>query len=203
MALNLQNTSLRISAGLLRQFPGDPVPQVAFSGRSNVGKSSLINALLGRKSLTRVSKVPGKTITVNFYDIDKKMFFVDLPGYGFARRAPEEAAKWRELTDGYFTNNPNLDRLALVCQLIDSRVGPTADDDMMLDFLNSQGIPYIIVATKCDKLNATERRAAEAALASHPKIANDTPIVFFSSLKGEGKAPLWQHISKATGIRYQ
>ena len=201
MALNLQNAGLRISAGLLRQFPGDPIPQIAFSGRSNVGKSSLINALLGRKSLTRVSKVPGKTITVNFYDIDKKMFFVDLPGYGFARRAPEEAAKWRELTDGYFTNNPDLDRLSLVCQLIDSRVGPTADDDMMLDFLNAQGIPYIVVATKCDKLNATERRAAESALASHPNIKSDTPVVFFSSLKGEGKTAVWQHIAKATGIR--
>lgn len=203
MALNVQNASLRISAGLLRQFPGDPIPQVAFSGRSNVGKSSLINALLGRKSLTRVSKVPGKTITVNFYDIDKKLFFVDLPGYGFARRAPQEAAAWRELTDGYFTKNPNLDRLSLVLQLIDSRVGPTADDDMMLDFLNSTGIPYIVVATKCDKLNATERRAAEAAFASYPKIANDTPIVFFSSLKGDGKAALWQHISARTGVRYQ
>ena len=203
MALNLQNTSLRISAGLLRQFPGDPVPQVAFSGRSNVGKSSLINALLGRKSLTRVSKMPGKTITVNFYDIDKKMFFVDLPGYGFARRAPQEAAAWRELTDSYFTKNPNLDRLSLVLQLIDSRIGPTADDDMMLDFLKSAGIPYIIVATKCDKLNATERKAAEAAFASHPNIATDTPIVFFSSLKGEGKMTLWQHISAHTGVRYQ
>ena len=203
MALNLQNTNLRISAGLLRQFPGDPVPQVAFSGRSNVGKSSLINALLGRKSLTRVSKVPGKTITVNFYDIDKKMFFVDLPGYGFARRAAEDAAAWRELTDGYFTKNPNLDRLSLVLQLIDSRVGPTADDEMMLNFLNEAGIPYLVVATKCDKLNATERRAAEAAFASHPCIQTDTPVIFFSSLKSEGKNELWQHIARYTGVKVQ
>jgi GTP-binding protein len=202
MALNLQNTNLRISAGFLRQFPGDPVPQVAFSGRSNVGKSSLINTLLGRKSLTRVSKMPGKTITVNFYDVDKKMFFVDLPGYGFARRGAEDAAAWRELTDGYFTKNPNLDRLSLVCQLIDSRIGPTEDDDMMLDFLGAAGIPYIVVATKCDKLNATERKVAEAALASHPTITKGTPIVFFSSLKGDGKMTVWQHISHATGIRY-
>ena len=203
MALNLQNTSLRISAGFLRQFPGDPVPQVAFSGRSNVGKSSLINTLLGRKSLTRVSKMPGKTITVNFYDIDKKMFFVDLPGYGFARRGAEEAAAWRNLTDGYFTQNPNLDRLSLVLQLIDSRIGPTADDDMMLDFLNDMGIPYVIVATKCDKLNATERKAAEQTFASHSHILPGTPIVFFSSLKGDDKLDLWQHISRHTGIRYQ
>lgn len=201
MALQLQNTSLRISAGLLRQFPGDPVPQVAFSGRSNVGKSSLINTLLGRKNLTRVSKVPGKTITVNFYDVDKKMFFVDLPGYGFARRAPQEAAVWRELTDSYFTKNQNLDRLSLVLQLIDSRVGPTADDEMMLDFLRQAHLPYVVVATKADKLNATERATAQAAFASHPSIIPGTPIVFFSSLKGEGKAALWQLISDHTGVR--
>lgn len=201
MALNLQNTSLRISAGLLRQFPGDPLPQVAFSGRSNVGKSSLINTLLGRKNLTRVSKMPGKTITINFYDVDRKMFFVDLPGYGFARRSTQEAATWRKLTDSYFTGNPNIDRLSLVLQLIDSRIGPTADDDVMLDFLNTSSIPYVIVATKCDKLNATERKAAEASLAAHSKIAADVPVIFFSSLKGEGKASLWQQISAHTGIR--
>ena len=201
MALNIQNTNLRISAGLLRQFPGDPIPQIAFSGRSNVGKSSLINTLLGRKSLTRVSKMPGKTITINFYDVDKKMFFVDLPGYGFARRAPQEAAQWRELTDSYFTKNPNLDRLALVMQLIDSRVGPTEDDVMMLDFLRASNIPYVVIATKCDKLNATERKAAETALASHPAIGADTPIIFFSSLKGDGKAAVWQQIAAHTGIR--
>ena len=201
MALNIQNTNLRISAGLLRQFPGDPIPQIAFSGRSNVGKSSLINTLLGRKSLTRVSKMPGKTITINFYDVDKKLFFVDLPGYGFARRAPQEAAQWRELTDSYFTKNPNLDRLSLVMQLVDSRVGPTEDDVMMLDFLRASHIPYVIVATKCDKLNATERKAAETALASHPSIDADTPIIFFSSLKGDGKAAVWQQIAAHTGIR--
>ena len=201
MALNIQNTNLRISAGLLRQFPCDPIPQIAFSGRSNVGKSSLINTLLGRKSLTRVSKMPGKTITINFYDVDKKMFFVDLPGYGFARRAPQEAAQWRELTDSFFTKNPNLDRLSLVMQLIDSRVGPTEDDIMMLDFLRAANIPYVVVATKCDKLNATERKASETSLASHPAIGADIPIIFFSSLKGDGKIAVWQQIAAHTGIR--
>ena len=201
MALNVQNASLRISAGLIRQFPSDSMPQVAFSGRSNVGKSSLINTLLGRKSLTRVSKVPGKTITVNFYDVDKKLFFVDLPGYGFARRAQQDAAVWRELTDGYFTKNPNLDRLSLVVQLIDSRVGPTEDDVMMLDFLRASGIPFLVVATKADKLNATERAAAKASLAACPSIPADTPVVFLSSLKSEGKAELWGLISEHTGVK--
>jgi GTP-binding protein len=199
--LKVQNTKLHISAGDIRQFPAKPVPQIALSGRSNVGKSSLINTLLGRKSLTRVSKMPGKTVTINFYDIDKKMFFVDLPGYGFARRAPQEAAQWRELTDSYFTKNPNIDRLSLVMQLIDSRVGPTEDDVMMLDYLRASGLPFIVVATKCDKLNVTERRDAEAAFASHPAIGTDTPVIFFSSLKGDGKMALWQQIAAHTGIR--
>ena len=117
MKINLQNSSLRISAGLPKQFPTDPMPQIAFSGRSNVGKSSLVNSLLTRKNLARVSSAPGKTITVNFYDIDKKLFLVDLPGYGFAKRPPEDKKKWAALTDGYFTNNKNIDLLKLVVQL--------------------------------------------------------------------------------------
>ena len=118
MALNLQNVNLKISAGMPKQFPSEPVAQVAFSGRSNVGKSSLINALLGRKSLARVSSSPGKTITINFYDVDRKLYLVDLPGYGFAKRSPDEKKQWSALTDGYFTQNKNIDRLSLVLQLV-------------------------------------------------------------------------------------
>lgn len=201
MSLNLQNTNLRISAGFPRQFPTDAMPQVAFSGRSNVGKSSLINSLLGRKSLARVSSAPGKTITVNFYDIDKKLFFVDLPGYGFAKRTFTDKQAWSALTDGYFTSNKNIDLLKLVLQLVDSRIGPTADDVMMLNFMNEAGIPYIVVATKSDKLNATERKKSTELLASHPAIRENTPILFFSSLKNEGKQEVWREISLATGIK--
>ena len=201
MPLNLNRISLRISAGLPRQFPRDPMPQVAFSRRSNVGKSSLINTLLGRKSLARVSAAPGKTITVNFYDLDGKLFFVDLPGYGFAKRPPEEKAKWSTLTDGYFTENPNRDLLRLVVQLVDSRIGPTKDDEMMLQFLATSGIPFVVVATKSDKLNASERKEAEGILKNHPAIPADTPIVFFSSLKGEGKAELCNEIYRNINLK--
>jgi GTP-binding protein len=201
MSLNIQNTNLRISAGLPKQFPTDAMPQIAFSGRSNVGKSSLINTLLGRKSLARVSSAPGKTITVNFYDIDKKLFFVDLPGYGFAKRTLEDKKVWSALTDGYFTANPNIDLLKLVLQLVDSRIGPTKDDEMMLDFLNQSGIPYIVVATKCDKLNATERKKSTELLENHPLIAEGTPIIFFSSLKNQGKPEVWKQISAAADIK--
>ena len=199
MAINTQNVSLKMSAGLPKQFPSDPVPQIAFSGRSNVGKSSLINTVLGRKSLARVSSAPGKTITINFYDIDKKLYLVDLPGYGFAKRAPEDKKKWSALTDGYFTQNKNIDRLCLVVQLIDSRVGPTADDEMMLDFLSQSGLSYIVVATKVDKLNATERKKNLEAISAHPLIEG-VPVIPFSSLKKEGKDELWRTLLKYAGV---
>ena len=201
MSINLNRVDLRISAGQIRQFPSDPMVQIAFSGRSNVGKSSLINSLLGRKSLARVSASPGKTITINFYDVDKSLFLVDLPGYGFAKRAPADKAQWSALTDGYFTQNPNIDLLKLVIQLVDSRIGPTADDEMMLSFLREADIPFLVVATKSDKLNATERRKSEELLRSHPDIPADTPIVFYSALKGDGRADLWKLIADYTGLK--
>jgi GTP-binding protein len=193
MALNIQNTNLKISAGVPKQIPSDPQPQVAFSGRSNVGKSSLINTLLGRKSLARVSSSPGKTITINFYDVDKKLFLVDLPGYGFAKRNPEDKKKWSALTDGYFTSNKNIDRLTLVVQLVDSRVGPTKDDEMMLEYLCAAELPFVVVATKVDKLNATERKKNLEAICTHPLIEGNK-VIPFSSLKGEGKDELWKTI---------
>ena len=200
MAVNTQNVSLRISAGLPRQFPTDAMAQIAFSGRSNVGKSSLINTLLGRKSLARVSSAPGKTITVNFYDVDKKLFLVDMPGYGYAKRTPEDKRRWSELTDGYFTKNKNIDLLKLVVQLVDSRVGPTADDEMMLDFLVQSEIPFVVVATKVDKLNATERKNNLGAISEHPLVKEAKAIIPFSSLKNEGKSDLGSVILNHAGV---
>ena len=194
---NLNNVRLLVSAGEIRQFPGAPVPQVALSGRSNVGKSSLINVLLEKKALARVSGAPGKTITVNFYDVDGKLLFVDLPGYGFARRPAAEKAKWSALTDGYFTGNKNIDRLALVLQLIDLKVGPTADDEIMLDYLVRAGLPFLVVATKADKPNKTERAAALTALENHPLVRGNAPVIPFSALTKEGKDALWRAIDRA------
>ena len=165
---HFQNARLLISAGEIRQFPGAPVPQVALSGRSNVGKSSLINTLLGRKALARVSGAPGKTVTVNFYDVDGRLFFVDLPGYGYAKRSQEDKQRWSRLTDGYFTANPRIDLLRLVVQLSDSYVGPTADDRDMLRYLRSASLPHLIVATKADKLNATQRKESEEKFQKDP-----------------------------------
>ena len=193
MAINIQNVTLKISAGEPRQILGDPTPQIAFSGRSNVGKSSLINSLLGRKSLARVSSAPGKTVTINFYDVDKKLYLVDLPGYGFAKRSPEDMRKFSALTDGYFTSNKNIDRLKLIIQLVDSRIGPTRDDEMMLGFLGELGIPFCVVATKVDKLNATERKKNLEAISTHPLIKGHE-VIPFSALKNEGKEELWKTV---------
>ena len=181
MKVNVNNVTLKISAGTPNQFVRVPLPQIAFSGRSNVGKSSLINTLLNRKSMARVSSAPGKTITVNFYDVDKKLFLVDLPGYGYAKRTKEDQIKWSSLVDGYFTKNPNLDLLKLVVQLVDSRIGLTNDDRDMVEYLNEVELPYIIVATKTDKLNKTEREKAVKNLVTDPSILPGTQIILFSS----------------------
>lgn len=181
--INFNNCELVMTAGLEKQFPRDGLMQIALSGRSNVGKSSLLNKLVGRKSLARVSGSPGKTITINFYLIDKRFYIVDLPGYGFAKRAPADKEKWSKLTDSYFTSG----QMTAVAQLIDLKVGPTADDELMLDFMNQSEIPYFIIATKLDKLNKTERKAALEALRANPLIKPDAAIIPFSALTGEGK----------------
>ena len=202
MKININNSELFTTVGASRQFPRDPKPQIALSGRSNVGKSSLINTLLGRKSLARVSATPGKTITVNFYEVDKKLFLVDLPGYGFAARNPQDKDKWSTLTDGYFTKNKNADLIKGVVQLVDCRAGITKDDRMMLEWMNATGMYYILVITKIDKLNKTERAKALDEISNDPVIAEGTPIIPFSSLKGEGKLELWREISVCSGVKY-
>ena len=191
---NLNNVTLKISAGVPKQFPREGLPQIAISGRSNVGKSSLINTLLGRKSLARVSSAPGKTITVNFYDIDKKMFLVDLPGYGYAKRSFEDKKRWSALTDGYFTANPNIDLLRGVVQLVDSRIGLTDDDVTMINWLIDSQIPFIVVATKVDKLNTTNRKNNLAQLREDLHFTDEDVLVPFSSQTREGKEELWREI---------
>ncbi len=194
--LNTQNVVLSMTAGMPSQFPNDSIPEVALSGRSNVGKSSLINTVLGRKNFARVSSAPGKTITINFYNIDKKVYLVDLPGYGYAKRNADEQRKFSNLTDTYLRRNTP----ELIVQLVDLKAGATADDRMMCDFMNRSNIPYIIVATKCDKLNKTNRAANLEALANDPLLnppeaGKKIDIIPFSSLNGEGKNELLSVLS--------
>lgn len=194
MKVNINKTNLKITAGLPSQFPTDQKPQIAFSGRSNVGKSSLMNVLIGRKNLARVSQNPGKTITVNFYEVDGAFYLVDLPGYGYARRTASEQEKWSKLVDGYFTVGG--ERVTAVAQLIDLKVGATKDDLMMLDFLREVGIPFFVVATKADKPNKTERNAMLEKLRAMPQLEGVT-ILPFSAQTGEGKEAVVSEILKS------
>ncbi len=200
MAFNPADSSLLISAGRIDQFPALPLPQVVFSGRSNVGKSSLINTMLGRRALARVSSTPGKTVTVNFYKVSGKIMFVDLPGYGYARRAASDKARWSSLTDGYFTKNPSSDLLKFAVQLVDLEVGPTGDDLMMIDYLHRCGIPFAIAASKADKPNKTARQAALGRISANGGIPEGTAVIPFSSKTGEGRDELWRLIREKCGI---
>lgn len=199
MKLNLNNADLKITAGLIKQFPADRIPQAAFAGKSNVGKSSLINSLLNRKNLARVSGEPGKTITVNFFDVDKKLYLVDLPGYGYAKRSFEDKKRWSALTDGYFTQNSSIDSLRVVCQLVDSRTGPTNDDCDMLYFLRESRIPHILVATKTDKLNATEMREFDECIAEN-ELTRSLTMIKYSSKTNRGRDELWKQLINYCGI---
>ncbi len=186
--INKNNIRLTISAGRRDQLIRDGRCQIAFSGRSNVGKSSALNKLMNRKSLARVSSTPGKTITVNFFDIDSRLYLVDLPGYGFAQRSEQEKRKWSALTDSYF-QDPS--QISLVLQLVDLKTGPSRDDEAMIDYLQQVGIPFVIVATKFDKLNKTNQ-------AKNLKELQDryfpTPVFPFSSLSGYGVESVWKLI---------
>ena len=197
MSLNIQNSSLRISAGFTSQFPSDRIPQAALSGRSNVGKSSLINTLLGRKSLARVSSAPGKTITINFYNVDKKIYLVDLPGYGYAKRSMDSKRSWSSLTEDYFLKNPSSDALKLVIQLMDIRTGPTDDDILMINMMLEREIPFILVATKTDKLSKTALKSRIDELHHEFFEGTGIEIIPFSSVTREGKDEVWKRIFDA------
>ena len=190
MNLNLNKTELAVSAGRADQFPKDGLPQIVFSGRSNVGKSSLINTLLNRKSLARVSSAPGKTVTVNFYRIDGRLYFVDLPGYGYAKRSDDKRGGFSAVTDAYLTESENI---ALVLQLVDLKVGLTGDDKMMLSWLAANKIPFCVIGTTADKLNKTTLAASVSALCSDPDVGA-APVIPFSALNGSGKDDIWKKI---------
>ena len=196
MAIRTANADLALCVGRAAQFPRDPRPEVALSGRSNVGKSSLINTLLGRKSLARVSSTPGKTITINYYKVDR-FYLVDLPGYGYAKRSQGSKASWSSLTEDFFLKNPSSDALRLVIQLIDIRTGPTDDDVHMINFLLERGIPFTVVATKTDKLSPTRLKEALRELEDGVFRGTDIHPIPFSSVTKEGKELLLRVIEDA------
>ncbi len=197
MKFNVNNVCIAMTVGEAKSFPRDARPQIALSGRSNVGKSSLINTLIGRKSLARVSSSPGKTITINYYDIDKKLFLVDLPGYGYAKRSKESKKSWSSLTEDYFLKNPSEDSIKLVIQLIDIRIDPTDDDIMMINWLIDNEVPFIIAATKTDKLSKSQLNTALEKLNKEYFDGTGIEIIPFSSVTKVGRDILWNKISDA------
>ncbi|MBO6230465.1 MAG: YihA family ribosome biogenesis GTP-binding protein [Ruminiclostridium sp.] len=193
--MNYNKAEFTASYGLFRQIPASDRPEFAFSGHSNVGKSSLINKLLNRKSLARVSATPGKTSTINFFSVDG-IYIVDLPGYGYAKVSQNEKKRWAELIEGYLHDDRDL---ALVFQLIDFRHKPTADDVMMIDFLIDSGIPFVVVLTKADKLKKKEREERREAFRTEIPCADDITMIEFSAETGEGVEELRAIIEDAIG----
>ncbi len=180
--MNFHNVNFLISAATHSQYPVNGYPEIAMVGRSNVGKSSLINKVLNRKNFARVSSKPGKTVTINFYDIDKKINLVDLPGYGYAKVSKSEQQKWGDMINFYLDNRKTLSTIFL---LIDSRHGPSEDDLAMLEWIRYYDKKYYIVATKIDKLKASQRQAAIDLCIEKTQIDEDSFIVF-SAVTGEG-----------------
>lgn len=189
--MNLNNVELLISAVKQAQYPASDLPEIAFAGRSNVGKSSLINKLLNRKSLARVSAKPGKTATINFYNIDKTMNIVDLPGYGFARVSPQEKKKWGIMIDEYLTSRENLMQVVL---LVDSRHKPTVDDRVMMNFIRNVCDRAVVVATKFDKLKKSEQESNIMTIIRELELSGDDIIIPFSTVTGVGRDEFWDYV---------
>ncbi len=193
--MNAHSATFELSAALPKQLPTPTLPEVAFSGRSNVGKSSLINALLNRRNLARTSATPGKTASINFYRLDT-LWLVDLPGYGYAKVSDAEKQRWNRLIQGYLDADRDL---RLVLQLLDMRHPPSREDRMMLDYLVEQGMPFLVVLTKADKLNKTQRAARLAAFEEEFAELEGIRLVPFSALNGEGVEELREIIDEVTG----
>ncbi len=192
--MNIHNAQITVSAVKPTQYPKTGVPEFAFVGRSNVGKSSLINKILNRKSLARVSATPGKTITINFYDIDESIFLVDLPGYGYAKRSQNEIRDWGDMIESYLSNRPQLKQIFL---LVDSRHVPTKDDVMMLEWIRTvrPDDTVIAIATKTDKLKKSEREFNLNRIYEKLELTEDDILVPFSTKGDEGKNTVWDMIN--------
>ena len=192
--MNVHAAMFEMAAGISSQLPACSLPEIAFSGRSNVGKSSLINRILNRKGLARTSATPGKTATINFYRLDT-MRLVDLPGYGYAKVSDSERRRWSELIEGYFDDDRDL---RLVIQLWDIRHDPSKDDQQMLEYMLEREIPFIIVLTKSDKLNKSERMKRLAAFNDILEDLDGVTVIPFSATNGEGADEIREIIEQVT-----
>ncbi|MFC4737469.1 ribosome biogenesis GTP-binding protein YihA/YsxC [Bacillus daqingensis] len=192
--MKVTQAELTISAAKPDQFPKNPAPEIALSGRSNVGKSSLINTLLARKGLARTSQRPGKTQTLNYYWINDRFHFVDVPGYGYAKVSKKEREAWGRVMETYFQER---EQLKAVVQLIDARHEPTEDDIMMYDWLKYHELPVIVIGTKADKVPKNKWDTHKKKIREALELEEEDPLLLFSSETGYGKDKAWSHIQRA------
>ena len=195
--MNLQKTEFVRSAVRSGDFPRNGLPQAVFSGRSNVGKSSVINRLLNRKNFARVGNSPGKTVHINFFEVDKTFYLVDLPGYGYAKVSKAERDRWGRLMEQYFASG----LISFGIMIVDARHKPTADDCTMAVWFRESGRPYVVVANKADKLKKSEREPNVKRIAETLELSEDVPVILFSAVTGEGKEELlrliFDHVEEA------
>ena len=191
--MNFNNVEFLISAAAPRQFPASRLPEIAFAGKSNVGKSSVINRILNRKNFARVGDKPGKTIHVNYFTVDKQCYFVDLPGYGFAKVSQAEKDRWGKLMEDYFAAN----RITLGVLIVDSRHAPTNNDITMARWFLDSGCPFVVVANKLDKLKKSEIEPNLQTIRTDLELPEDCQVIPFSAEKGTGKEELVKRILAA------
>ena len=191
--MNFNNVEFLISAAAPKDFPGNRLPEIAFAGKSNVGKSSVINRILNRKNFARVGDKPGKTIHVNYFTVDKTCYFVDLPGYGYAQVSQKEKERWGKLMEDYFAAG----RITLGILIVDYRHAPTNNDITMADWFIQSGCPFVVVANKMDKLKKSELEPNLKTIREDLGLPEGTPIIPFSAEKGNGKDELVKYILKA------
>ena len=194
--MNLQIAEFVTSITDLSKLPKDGLPQICFSGKSNVGKSSVINRVLNRKNFARVGETPGKTVHINFFRIDNRAYFVDLPGYGFAKVPKAEKERWGRLMEQYFAVP---ERISLGVLIVDARHKPTADDGTMAEYFKSSGRPFVVVANKLDKLKKSELEPNMALIRQSLGLPDEIRLIPFSAEKGAGRDELVKAIFAACG----
>ncbi len=194
--MNLQNASFVRSVTSVADCPKDKLPQIAFAGKSNVGKSSVINRLLQRRNFARVGQAPGKTTHINFFLIDRRLYFVDLPGYGYAKVPQAEKERWGRLMEAYFAAP---DTVSFGVMIVDARHAPTENDKIMANFFLQSGKPFAVVANKLDKLKKSEVEPNLACIRESLRLPEEVPLVPFSAERGVGREELLQLILHSAG----
>lgn len=193
--MNLHNVEFLISAASSRDFPGKRLPEIAFAGKSNVGKSSVINRILNRKNFARVGEKPGKTIHVNYFTVDNQCYFVDLPGYGYAKVSQAEKDRWGRLMESYFAAN----RIDLGIMIVDARHAPTNNDITMARWFLDSGCPFVVVANKLDKLKKSEIEPNMKTIRQDLELNDECVVLPFSAEKGTGRDELIRLILQTVG----